>query len=420
MLTASAAALILGLSGLGIIFFRSRNSPNRFAPRHLGVYSRANVWYPLKFAFLYILLTLRPYLPKKKNSAGYGNKSHSNTQEMESVQKLSDHPLAIDASYFNGYSSDGTYLGAGMQRRPNRRCESLLFIRLPQFESDILEWPWAPCTDTFMLGDHEWTASGLKFEMIEPMKKWRVTFDGPLKHRISGKTRHVSFDLEWTADTGCFDMDTDMDKSATCRAIAREPWTKDFFELLENMHQTHYELYGQLTGLLHVEGLDEPIQLRLDSMKDRSYGKYRDWGDFHRYILQYFAFENGDRVGCMIVSMPNTMTNLVCGYLMNGKDTKHAIYGTDKWLYEIGEDSPPDSYELLFCAGDRKYRLEVELVEKPLYYCGWEWQAKLFSTMVKAKLDGVPGRGMCEFEYRNFGGRKLKGNTDIEPEQSSN
>jgi len=414
----TSIAWSLAISGLGLIAFRNFSSPNRFVSKHLGVYTRPNFLYPLKYALFYLLLTLRPYLPKRKGSAGYGNKSHTNTRDMESVQKLSSHPLAIDASYFNGYSSDGTYFGAGIQRRPDRRCESLLFIRLPEFGADILEWPWAPCTDTFALNDTEWTASGLKFEMIEPMEKWRVTFDGPLKHRVSGKTRKVTFDLTWTAETGYFDMDTDMDKRGTSRAIAREPWTKEFFQLLEQMHQTHYEVYGQLQGSLTLEGVESPITLRLDSMKDRSYGKYRDWADFHRYILQYFAFENGHRVGCMLVSMPNTMTNLVCGYVMNGRDYKRAIQATDKWLYEVGEDGPPDSYKLDFCCDNERFHLEVELVEKPYYFCGWEWQAKLFSTMVKAKLNGVPGRGMCEFEYKNFGGRKLKGNTDIEPEHS--
>ena len=43
----------------------------------------------------------------------------------------------------------------------------------------------------------------------------------------------VKFSLDWQAYTRFFDFDTDLCKTAMCDAIAREPWSKAFFDNLK-------------------------------------------------------------------------------------------------------------------------------------------------------------------------------------------
>ena len=43
----------------------------------------------------------------------------------------------------------------------------------------------------------------------------------------------VNFDLHWEASTRCFDFDTDLDKDAICDAMAREKWSRAFFDKLK-------------------------------------------------------------------------------------------------------------------------------------------------------------------------------------------
>ena len=45
----------------------------------------------------------------------------------------------------------------------------------------------------------------------------------------SAETVNVSFSLDWTAITPHFDFDTDLCSSALASSIAREPWTRRFF-----------------------------------------------------------------------------------------------------------------------------------------------------------------------------------------------
>lgn len=40
----------------------------------------------------------------------------------------------------------------------------------------------------------------------------------------------VELDVQWTSDQPYFDFDTDMDAMALARSIAREPWSRKYFQ----------------------------------------------------------------------------------------------------------------------------------------------------------------------------------------------
>lgn len=177
-----------------IAYYSLRRDPEPL----LGIYSQPGKWYWVKYSIFYALLFIRR-LGLSRN-AGYGKKARSTLDELDDVQPLSEHPLAIDAAYFNGYSKDGTYFGAGVQRRPKGRVESLLFIRVPHL--GILEWPFSPSTATMEAEPRTYSAEGgLRFIRRIAMKSWRVTFDGQLQSRETKKLYKVQFDLIWTATT---------------------------------------------------------------------------------------------------------------------------------------------------------------------------------------------------------------------------
>ncbi|PAA62079.1 hypothetical protein BOX15_Mlig026943g1 [Macrostomum lignano] len=394
------------------------------AGKYLSVYSQPGPFYPIKFAAFYVLLRLRKLRGDSGGDggdaggghgggSGYGRKSHASEADMERVQPLSAHPQAIDAAYFNGYSRDGWYFGAGIQRRHHLKAECIMVIRPPEtiLDGDVLEWPWGPATDVDAVDDSSWNAGGLTYQTVTPMKEWRVTFNGELRQRRGRQVRQVSFDLTWRAETPCFDFDTDMDAGPTCEAIAREPWSGDFFQRLREAHQTHYEQFGRLTGEIKVQDVGQ-WQLNLDSMRDRSYGLYRKWNDFHRYILQYFVLEDSTCIAFHLVCLPVLMTHLITGFVITPDKKKLAATASSRSLWQIGEtEPPPKTYQVdLTVQGNQRYELEVTSVDAPSYYCGWNWEARLYCVLAKIRCklpDGriVNGRGMCEFEYRHSGGR---------------
>ncbi|CAG0888204.1 unnamed protein product [Cyprideis torosa] len=80
----------------------------------------------------------------------------------------------------------------------------------------------------------------------------------------------VQLNATFTSELPPFDFDTDMNHGAIARAMAKEPWSQEYFQTLEKAHQTHYEQFGYLRGTVDVDG--ERHVLALNCIRDHSYG----------------------------------------------------------------------------------------------------------------------------------------------------
>ena len=89
---------------------------------------------------------------------------------------------AIDCMYFNGLDSAGTFFVLRIARRNGRKAELWLSINVPGV--GFFQSPIHPDTNLYNVdsdvGD-KYSAGGLKFECVEPMKRWRVTYNGLLR-----------------------------------------------------------------------------------------------------------------------------------------------------------------------------------------------------------------------------------------------
>ena len=45
--------------------------------------------------------------------------------------------------------------------------------------------------------------------------------------------------------------------------MAREPWSREYFDRLREAHQSHYQQFGRLTGRLVVDGDQWPVEVLL-------------------------------------------------------------------------------------------------------------------------------------------------------------
>ena len=60
--------------------------------------------------------------------------------------------------------------------------------------------------------------------------------------RSTGKLYPVNFDFDWTACTDFFDFDTDMHPAGLADGIARERWSREFFNILQKYDVFIYQL----------------------------------------------------------------------------------------------------------------------------------------------------------------------------------
>ncbi|CAH1778684.1 unnamed protein product [Owenia fusiformis] len=218
----------------------------------LGVYSQPGKWFYLKKYAFYLLFVLRKFKHKqaeiqhgkdesfkKTKISGYGKGSHENIADMEWPQQLSSDPNAIDCAFFDGFNKDGAYTVCRVGRRHNRKAEVWLLLYIPG--EGHFQHPSHPDSIVYNTDGNTFTVGGLTLSCIEPLRTWRVSFNGLLRRGICNdwkskdqhETVHVKFTFIWQAYSNIFNFDTDIHANVISEAVARQPWSKEFFEKLK-------------------------------------------------------------------------------------------------------------------------------------------------------------------------------------------
>lgn len=254
------------------------------------------------------------------------------------------------------------------------------------------------------------------------MKRWRIRYEGKLRlNRDEKEVFDAKLTLDWMACTDCFDFDTDMNAHALAASIAREPWSREFFNRLRDAHQTHYEQFGDFKGTLKLSGGksskgESEYQVNMRGARDHSYGNVRDWSHFHRYAMQFVHTADGMCFNAAVVSIPRvTMSRLEFGYLFKRDGRKLALRCVDLPLENLGETTEaPMAYEFEFEDEEgTRYKVECEVVARPEFYLGQDGRrdAVILEQMCRYKVNGKAGWGFSEWQYRHLDYRNRKEKT---------
>ena len=75
-------------------------------------------------------------------------------------------------------------------------------------------------------GRENFNAGGIKFQMIEAMRKWRIVFNGLAKRRRDGEETevHLRINLIWTAFSRPYEIKQEFSRKLLAEAMAREMW----------------------------------------------------------------------------------------------------------------------------------------------------------------------------------------------------
>ncbi|XP_072172219.1 uncharacterized protein [Diadema setosum] len=382
----------------------------------LGIYSQRGRWFGLKYWLFYFMMRLRKRRGAagrpgmKASEAGYGVKLYDNVQDMDKAQPLPPayfFPKAVDAVYFNGSNKDGVYVVTAIARRQNQLANVLTYLVLP--DVGVLQLPDHPGTTLEDCHPDKHSIAGLTIESVQAMKEWKISYKGKLrlvdakkKNWTEGKLLDVSMEFRWTALTTYFDFDTDLDASLMADTIAREKWSRQFFEELKRSHQTHHEQFGKLQGTIEVEGHNKR-EVTLVGMRDHSYGNYRDWSELHRYAIHMLHLEDGTCIHAGKICYPRRLSCLTTGYVMRPGDYKATLTHSTFDMVTTGEKewAIPDKYKFSFICGKERFDCEVEVQTAPVFYMGKNREAKLFEGFVHVVVNGKKGWGIAEYCYHN-------------------
>nr|XP_054761736.1 uncharacterized protein LOC129268178 isoform X1 [Lytechinus pictus] len=385
----------------------------------LGIYSQRGRWFGLKYWIFYFMFKLRKRqgtakkgstLESQQGAVGYGMSLFDNVEDMDKAQPLPPpyfFPKAVDAVYFNGSNKDGVYVVTAIARRQNQMANVLTYLVLPGV--GVLQLPDHPGTLLEDCNPDKHSVAGLSIESVKPMKEWKISYHGKMRFVdakkedwTNGKLLEVNMDLRWTALTTYFDFDTDLDASLMADTIAREKWSKQFFDELKRSHQTHHEQFGQMAGSVEVEGHGKQ-DIIVAGMRDHSYGNYRDWSEIHRYAIHMLHLEDGTCIHAGKICYPGRLSCLTTGYVMRPGDYKVTLTHSTFDMVSTGEDTwkIPEQYKFSFICGTERFECDVKVKLAPLFYMGKDREAKLYEGFVEVTVNGKKGWGIAEYCYHN-------------------
>ncbi|XP_014681625.1 PREDICTED: uncharacterized protein LOC106821372 [Priapulus caudatus] len=129
-------------------------------------------------------------------------------------------------------------LVARITRLHGRTAEVWLMLKLE--DGRYFHFPSFPDTTVYNTDGQTFTAGGLQFEVLHPMLRWRVTFNGRLREgqrneldiEDEGILVHVQFAFVCTSFSGKFSYIDDNDLSVVSDVVAREPWSPSYLQRL--------------------------------------------------------------------------------------------------------------------------------------------------------------------------------------------
>lgn len=396
-------ALCLMLAIAANIFLRS--DPEALYGKYRKFKGR---WFYTKFCVFYLYLQLRKWKmshTNKQTDIDSIVKTFASVDEMEKIQTLSSNPKAIDAVFFTGASTEGVYFVLGFARRPKLVVDGFIMLRIPGV--GLLLSPRLPEALMKADNDEEYSAEGLRIEAVQPMRHWRVSYSGKLRDATNtDKLFDVNLQLNFKSHLPHFDFNVHTSIPAMAKAVALEPWSRQFFQNLEEAHQNHYEQMGTLEGEVAIEGKGT-FPLRLNhAYRDHSSCYKREWKYFHRYILHNVTVEDGTRFMVGRICIPISMSMFECGYVYTPSGIMHAVDWCDLPMWYIGENGDlPDHWGFNFGAGGETYIVKAEALETSVFYIGKKWEARIFERMCSFTVNGKKAWGFSEWQYRNNEGR---------------
>ncbi|XP_077291561.1 uncharacterized protein LOC143914977 isoform X2 [Arctopsyche grandis] len=401
------SAIILFLSFIALIYFSTKR--HKHPKLIFNVYTVPGRWYYFKYLVFTLLLYFKYFYScvRVQFSKDEEEMLRNKNETMDIAQPLSDHSKAFNAAFFIGANKDGYYMIAGAERRQMGVINGLFYLIIPG--KGLLCSTKIPDTLLFGAKPLEFGAEGLLLSPIEPMKRWKVTYNEKMFQDDPSDVVNVSFTGEWTAIWKHFNYDTDLYIPAVARSIARENWSRRYFEDLKNAHQSHYEQFGKITMSAEIDG--EKFHATLDSFRDHSSGHKRDWELMHRYAFHHIFCEDGKSATVGVICQPSTATNFEVGVVCL-PDEKKSIYPLE-WcnleLYQHGENGKsPVDYAFQFQAGGEVYTVEVQVHHQSEHFVSNHWDARMVERFVHYKVNGVQGWGVSEFHYNNKKGRPEK------------
>jgi hypothetical protein len=260
--------------------------------------------------------------------------------EIERFHRPEPHPFFNESYYYNGCDErTRDRIITRISRRGAGGGKSYVFLLIDSARHGplSLEQDDVPAS----VSEADPCALGLRFELLEPMRRWRLTFKGRMSKgcpspaeraalRAAGRepaSVEVELDLVYERDSPVFWYMRDDCAECLGRNLSQEPWGLDFVKvcLKRSKNHGHYEDYGPLRGSVRI-GADAPARYDFATFRDHSWD-IRRWQTMDHLFIVLVALETPLRLfgfeykwlDLTLVSMPGNSSGVArysTGYVL--------------------------------------------------------------------------------------------------------
>lgn len=141
--------------------------------------------------------------------------------------------------YYNTSSENGQILLFSTARRKRGLVNTLGMIKVPEFSDKFLVLPIFPDSSLYQTEEEQkvldsYTVAGLKIKPFIPKKEYRIEYDGKMSLNTTiRKEIDVKLCAVWRSNMPVFNFSNDLSPSAMSEAMAREPWSREYFNNLK-------------------------------------------------------------------------------------------------------------------------------------------------------------------------------------------
>ncbi|PSN52100.1 hypothetical protein C0J52_04339 [Blattella germanica] len=289
-----------------------------------------------------------------------------------------------------GTDNKGNALHLKICRKQHNATEVWLYVQMGNGSVFLL--PEHP--DCTFINSHKntWSGGGLKLQMCEPLRRWRISFNGLLSDIV--------------------DIQRDWNTNLKCDAIAREPWRSTTWMEMRKQIGEGYDQWGILHGTWQTfDDVAEVKELYLRGIRQRRYGI--DESEWLRRCVNYVGVTaDGTMFSVEARSSEKPgLTHALFGHVYRPDGCQKSMDSCDFELPNIGEypDSIPHHVVLRFTAGGKNYTSTIHTIpHSGAYLHGgrpWNYEALILAFRCSLNTDRAInlGAGTALFWYRYTG-----------------
>ncbi|EFN79325.1 Probable phosphoenolpyruvate synthase [Harpegnathos saltator] len=341
---------------------------------------------------------------KKTKSKFTDGEITSNLKEI--FKPCPDNPRIImdenscDSVLFYGADQQGNSLFVKMNHRGYRITESALQVTLSDGRVYVL--PDYPHTVVMDGTGQKWSASGLKIELLEPRRRWRITYNGLLRNQCfddalsDDNVEHIRLNFIFIGNSS-FEWPGDWSTRLHAAALAHEPWKgPDWMHKIKLLDYTGFDQWGSAIGQVTFKD-STASALYLRGFCQRRWGKH-EFDQFHRTVT-FLGVAASGAMYCLGVSRSkNSFSHMRFGHVNNTNETQSKVDWTDLTMedFEKQGDYVPANYRIKFRANAVEYDAVINHTgsEAINYYNGQPWRWAVSIRNLHIKLNGSKGAGL--------------------------